>query len=361
MKKTSLYETHVALGAKMVEFAGWDMPIEYQGLVAEHFAVRQHCGIFDVSHMGEIMITGTDALAFANHVVSGRIKPVSMRMTYGMLLNHEGGIIDDLMVYYYHDQKILLVVNASNCEKDLAWILIIQKQSTYRVTVSDISPEVGQIALQGKGAAPLLQLLTSYPLDHLKMFDFEEASLHEMPFLFSRSGYTGEDGFEIYGKNEDIVCLFQKLIELGATPCGLGCRDTLRFEANMPLYGHEMDETVNPFEATLTFGVDMTKEDFIGKAALEKSKSEGLKRKVVALELTERGIARSGYPVLDGEEPIGYITTGYLIPGHEKAYALAMLNVGYWDLGTKVQIQIRKNLVGAVVRNKKFLNKQYIK
>ncbi|MFA6889638.1 MAG: glycine cleavage system aminomethyltransferase GcvT [Bacilli bacterium] len=361
MKKTALYDVHLALGAKMVEFAGWEMPIEYQGLTQEHFATRQTCGLFDVSHMGEIMITGDDALSFTNYLVSGGVKPVPMRMTYGMLLHHDGGVIDDLMVYFYNPQKILLVVNASNLEKDVAWIISIQKNSSYQVIISDISSEVGLIALQGKQASTILQYLTTYPLDTLKMFDFEDLALHTMPFMISRSGYTGEDGFEIYGKNDDIVILFQKLVNLGAIPCGLGCRDTLRFEASMPLYGHEMNETVNPFEAGLSFGVDMNKDDFIGKEALLRAKSQGLKRKIVALELVDRGIARADYPVYDGDHLIGHVTTGYLIPGHDKALALAILDVGYWDLGTLVQIQIRKNRVEAVVRNKKFLHKQYVK
>lgn len=361
MKRTALYEVHIKLGAKMVEFAGYEMPIEYQGLTAEHFATRQACGLFDVSHMGEILITGPDTLHFTNYLISGLVKPQPMRMNYGMLLNDDGGIIDDLMAYFYHPEKILLVVNASNLEKDFAWIQEIHKRTNDQVVIADISSEVGQIALQGKPAEALLQQITSFPIDGMKMFDFQEFPLMDLPFLVSRSGYTGEDGFEIYGKNHDIVALFQKLVAMGAVPCGLGCRDTLRFEANMPLYGHEMDETVNPFEATLTFGVDMTKDDFVGKKALEKVKAEGLRRKIVALELIDRGIARGGYPVFDGEKQIGHITTGYLIPGHDKALALAMLDQGYWELGTKVHIQIRKNLVEAVVRNKKFLNKQYKK
>jgi aminomethyltransferase len=206
----------------------------------------------------------------------------------------------------------------------------------------------------------VLQPFTTFNLGELKMYDFREIDVIGHKFIVSRSGYTGEDGFEIYGANNDIRDLFVKLTDAKVQPCGLGCRDTLRFEANMPLYGHEIDQTVNPLEATLTFALDFNK-DFIGRDALLKVKAEGLKRKIVGLELDERGIARGGYEVEKDGKVIGHVTTGYLVPGVDKAYALAMVEAGNWDLGTEVQIRIRKNAVKAHVRDKKFLNKKYIK
>lgn len=356
MKKTVLYEEHLKLGAKMVEYAGYAMPVEYSGLANEHLAVRNTVGVFDVSHMGEILIEGKDATDFANYLITSSVPKQNKRMMYGMMLYESGTIVDDLMMYHYHPEKILLVVNASNLEKDYAWIT--KQAQSFDVRITNLSDETSQLALQGKEAWKILQEMTDYNLSKMKMFDFDEMNILNLPFLVSRSGYTGEDGFEIYGKGSSIITLFQTLIAKGVTPCGLGCRDTLRFEANLPLYGHEIDADIDPFEATLGFAVDMAK-DFIGKKALE---GKQLKRKVVAIELLERGIARNPYEVLNEQgEKIGYITTGYLLPGKTQAVALAMLEEGYWAIGTTVYVQIRKSTVKAVVRNKKFLNKTYIK
>lgn len=359
MKKTILYDEHVKLNAKMVEYAGYLMPIEYTGLTDEHLAVRTSSGVFDVSHMGEILIEGNDATKFVNAIVTSSVPKCKKRMMYGMMLQEDGGIVDDLMMYHYHEKKILLVVNASNLAKDLLWIKSLVKNDDIQIT--DLSPITSQLALQGRTSEEVLSTLTSYDLTTLKMFDFDDVIIGGKVFLVSRSGYTGEDGFEIYGKHDDILMLFKLLIDKKVTPCGLGCRDTLRFEANLPLYGHEISDTINPFEATLGFAVDMNKQ-FIGKTVLDETLAKGLTKKVVALELLERGIARNPYEVLNiNNDVIGYITTGYLLPGKERAVALAMLNEGYWELGTKVFVRIRKNLVSAVVRNKKFLSKGYKK
>ena len=359
MKKTVLYDEHVRLGAKIVEYAGYLMPVEYSGLTPEHLAVRTTCGLFDVSHMGEILIEGKETKAFVNYLATCAVPTKQKRMVYGMMLKPNGGIVDDLMMYYFHDEKIILVVNASNLEKDLVWV---QEQSqTFDVKITDLSPQTSQLALQGRGAESILQTLTDTYLGGFKMYDFAEIIVNNNQFLVSRSGYTGEDGFEIYGSAPDILALFRILIDKGVTPCGLGARDTLRFEANLPLYGHEIGITINPLEATLTFACAFEK-DFIGRDALIAVKEKGLKRKVVALELKEKGIARADYEVVNQNgENIGYITTGYLVPGGDKAVALAMLQQGYWDLGTIVGVRIRKNVAQAVVRNKKFLNKVYKK
>lgn len=358
MKKTVLYDEHLKHGAKMVEYANFLMPVEYQGLIQEHLAVRQNCGLFDVSHMGEIIITGKDTVKFVNYLITNRVNETPHKMTYGLMLYPDGGVIDDLMCYFFDQEKIMLVVNAGNLDKDDTWIK--KTALDFDVKVENASERIGLLALQGPNAVNVLQKHTNYQLSEMKMFDFREFAIDNLPYLVSRSGYTGEDGFEIYGANDDIVKLFSTLANEGVALCGLGARDTLRFEANMPLYGHELSDKINPYEATLGFAVELTK-DFIGHDALVKVKEAGIKRKIVALELQERGIARSDYEVEADGKVIGYITTGYMIPGVNKAYALAMLDEGYWDLGCEVFIRIRQHLVKAVVRNKKFLNKKYIK
>jgi len=358
MKKTVLYDEHIKLGAKMVEYAGYWMPVEYQGITAEHLAVRNACGVFDVSHMGEILIRGKDAKKFVNYLVTSEVPKTPKKMAYGMLLYEHGGIVDDLMVYFRSDEDIMLVVNASNKDKDYEWIK--SHQAGYDVEIIDASDETSLLAVQGPSAAIIIANYTTYDLDTLRMFNFDDIDLLDLPFIVSRSGYTGEDGFEIYGSHDAILTLFKKLIDDGVTPCGLGCRDTLRFEANMPLYGHEIDQDINPLEATLTFALALDK-DFIGKEAILAAKAKGITRKVVGIELLDKGIARAGYEVLKEDQVIGYITTGYMIPGTNKAYALAMLNQGNWEIGTEVLVKIRKNLVPAKVRDKKFLNKKYKK
>jgi aminomethyltransferase len=362
MKQTVLYEEHIKLNAKMVEYAGYWMPVEYGGLAVEHEAVRTNCGVFDVSHMGEILITGKDAKNFVNYLVTSSVPQQELRMIYGLMLYQHGGIVDDLMMYHYHPEKILLVVNASNLEKDFAWVQErIKDQPMWKVQAVDISLTTSQLAIQGPKAKDVMKQLTKVPIDSMQMYDFDEFEVCGKNVLVSRSGYTGEDGFEIYGPNDGILHIFQQMINLGVTPCGLGARDTLRFEANLPLYGHEISESINPLEATLKFSLDFSKE-FYGKEALLRVQEQGVSRKIVAIELVEKGIARSDYPVLNKEgEEIGYITTGYLVPIIQKTYGLAMLKEGYWNKGTEVLVQIRKNQVKAVVRDKKFLIKKYVK
>lgn len=357
MKKTVLYDAHIKNGGKMVEYAGYLMPVEYVGLSAEHMAVRQSCGLFDVSHMGEIFVLGADAKRFVNYVMTNRVD-APLRMTYGLFLYPNGGIVDDLMAYCFSDEKIMLVVNASNVDKDFAWLQ--QQTAGFDIELSNQSNYFSQLAFQGKKAVDVLQTLTNYDLQQMHMFDFDTIDIINRRFITSRSGYTGEDGFEIYGAGEDIVALFDALVALQVPLCGLGARDTLRFEANLPLYGHEIDANINPLEATLRFAIDFSK-DFIGKDALLLYENEGLKRKVVALELLERGIARQNYEVVCDDKIIGHITTGYMVPGKQSALALAMLDVGYWDIGQEVFVRIRQKDVKAKIRNKKFLNKKYIK
>jgi len=360
MKKTCLYDEHLKHGAKMVEFAGFFMPIEYTNIPLEHQAVRNRSGLFDVSHMGEIEIKGSEANAFLNYLVTNDITKVKPnRMIYALMLYEDGGIVDDLMIYKYNDEHYLLVVNASNKDKDFEWIN--KNNGNYNVQIRDLSDEIAQLALQGPLAKEVLQKFTIFNLDSLKLFDFVNLRIFDKDFLVSRSGYTGEDGFEIYGSNDSIVELFKELVTIPSVSlCGLGARDTLRFEAAMPLYGHEIDKDINPLEAGLDFAVKFTK-DFIGKEALLKVKNEGLKRKVVGLELLERGIARNGYEVFYNDEKIGYVTTGYMIPNTDKSLALALIDINYTNLDTQVYVQIRKNKVLAKVREKNFLKKKYVR
>lgn len=360
MKKTILYDEHLKHGAKIVEFGGFLMPIEYTNISLEHQAVRKRSGLFDVSHMGEIEIKGSEATDFVNYLLTNDVKEAkNMKMVYGLMLYENGGVVDDLMVYKYDNEHYLLVVNASNKDKDYEWI--IEHSSKYNVVIKDISEETSLLAIQGPNSLKVLQNLTSFNLDSLSLFDFAEFDVYGKNCMVSRSGYTGEDGFEIYASNEDILVLFKELaLRPEVSLCGLGCRDTLRFEAGMPLYGHEISEYINPLEAGLGFFVKLDKE-FIGRGVLLKQKEEGVLRKVVGIELLEKGIARSGYEVYYNEEKIGYITTGYMIPNTDKTLAFALIDAKYANIGTLVYIQIRKHQVLAKIRNKKFLEKKYIR
>jgi len=360
MKKTVLYDEHLKHEAKIVEFADFLMPIEYKGISLEHQAVRERCGLFDVSHMGEIVVKGKDTVSFVNYIITNDISLYpSNKMIYGMLLNESGGVLDDLMVYKYSDDFCLLVVNASNLEKDYQWIM--SQKGGFDVEVTDESNEYSQLALQGPLSHFVLQRITDYDLATLKLFDFNIFKILDKEYIVSRSGYTGEDGFEIYGSNSDILVLFKKLVDIEEiTLCGLGCRDTLRFEAAMPLYGHELSEDINPLEIGLSFGIKLDK-DFIGRNALIKAQEEGFKTKLVGLEMLDKGIARQGYEVEKNGEVIGHITTGYKIPNTNNSYALAILDRNHTKLGSEVFVRIRKNKVLAKIRNKKFLEKKYIR
>ena len=358
LHKTCLYENHLAHGAKIVEFGGFLMPLEYSGITPEHHAVRNNAGLFDCSHMGEIAISGRDTIPFLNYLLTSNIeKAPALQMTYGLLLYKNGCVVDDLMVYKINDTSCMLVVNASNTKKDYEYIC--DNKGNYNVTIKNQSAKCGQLALQGPKAIEYLRELTDYDLDELKYSHFDYFKINGDNFNVSRSGYTGSDGFEIYGEIEDIKDLFEKLASMGVTLCGLGCRDTLRFEAAMPLYGHEISDQITPLEAGLSFAVDFSKKDFIGMDALVKQKKQGLKRRLVGIELLERGIARGDYKLFVGEEEVGYVTTGYMIPETNNAYALGFVNLPYNKIGTEIEVQIRNRNVKAVVRDKKFLNKEY--
>ncbi len=361
LKRTPLYDEHVKLGAKIVDFAGWEMPIEYSGITPEHIAVRTNCGLFDVSHMGEIFVTGPDAEKYLQWLVTADITKLNdNQVVYTMMCYENGGIVDDLLVYKYNKEKYLLVVNASNTDKDYSWILAQRK--TENIKIENLSKQYGQVALQGPNAQNILQKLTEFDLSEIKFFYFAEIKINGIDCIVSRTGYTGEDGFEIYTAKKDIMAIWNKLLSFeDVKPIGLGARDTLRFEASLPLYGNEISQDITPLEAGLGYFVKLDT-DFIGKDALVIQKQAGLKRKLVGLQLLKKGICRHGYPVCDlnGKE-IGYVTTGYLLPNHEYAVAHALVDVEHANLDETLTIQIRNKLFEAKVTSKKFMDKNYKK
>lgn len=359
IKKTILFDEHVNHGGKIVEFGGFYMPIQYTDITSEHLSVRNECGLFDVSHMGEIVVKGPDATKYLEKLITSNMeKAPVMKMTYGLLLYENGGVVDDLMVYKYSNDYYLLVVNASNTDKDYDWL--VSHKDNENVEIINKSNDFGQLALQGPKAKEMLQTMTDYELDSLKLFEFAEFEILCEKCIVSRSGYTGEDGFEIYSDNDAIIKLFKVLAdERQVALCGLGCRDTLRFEAAMPLYGHEISQDITPVEAGLNYALDLSK-DFIGSDVLKKQKEEGVSKKLVGIELLERGIARGDYKLFADGKEIGVITTGYMIPNTTKCYALGFVTADK-KIGDIIEVQIRKNLVKAKIRNKKFLDKKYVK
>ncbi len=356
IKKTSLYEEHIRSGATMVDFASFLMPIQYTSISAEHHAVRNDVGMFDVSHMGEIVVIGKEATAFIESIFTNTIINASEgSCTYGLLCYPTGGVVDDLIVYKYSPFKYLLVVNASNTDKDYAWLKA--NQGVYDVVIENVSGSYSQIALQGPNARTVFAKIINHPIT-LSFYTFSEETLWDETIIVSATGYTGEDGVEIYGSHAVILRLWQLLRdEYHVTLCGLGCRDTLRFESNMPLYGHEIDSTITPLEAGLSFAVKLDK-PFIGRDALVEQQQKGLPRKVVGLELLDKGIIRNPYKVFYQGKEVGYITTGYLSPSLNKPLGLALIQSEASKIGTLVEVEVRNKRLQAIVRNKKFYQKK---
>jgi len=357
MKTTSLTNKHLALNARMIEYAGFNMPVSYTGITEEHLAVRNGMGIFDVSHMGEFLVDGKDAIQFVNYIVTNTIPEDFSKVTYTLFCDEMGYVVDDLLVYVIKPEQVLLVVNAGNIDKDFAWV---EKQAKrFDVIVRNVSNDYSQIAIQGPLVKDHIDALIGVTVSDLGFMTYKVVPFKEGYVIASRTGYTGEDGFEIYGAHHLVVQAWDLAYKAGAVPCGLGARDTLRFEANLPLYGHEISESINPIEAGLGFAVKFDK-DFIGKDALLKAK-ESPTRKIVGIELLERNIPRQGYFVFDGEKEIGVITTGYLLPTQEKPIACALVDINYSKLGTDLSVQIRGKMVPAKVRSRKFYTKNYNK
>ena len=359
-KQTSLHSRHVALGALMSPFGGFDMPIQYVGIVEEHQAVRSAAGVFDVSHMGEALITGPDAERFVNHVFTNDIAGApDGKIFYGMMLRPDGGTVDDLLVYKRNDREFFLVPNAANIDKDMAWIN--EQAAGYDVEVRDLSEAYSELALQGPDAERVMLSALGIDGSDLTFYTFKDITIDGAPSIVSRTGYTGEDGFEIYSTHEVICKLWDRLMQAGVQPCGLGCRDTLRFEAGLPLYGDELTDTISPIEAGLGMFAKLDK-DFIGRDACAAQKADGPARKVVGLEIYGPAIARHGYDVLNAEgEKIGEVTTGYRSITLDKSLAMALIDARYAALGTKLQVRVRRKVFPAVVVKKRFYTPNYKK
>ena len=361
-KKTCLYDKHVALGALMSPFGGFDMPIQYSGIVDEHQAVRQDCGVFDVSHMGEVLISGPEAERYVNHIFTNDVRGIfAGKILYGMMCYEHGGVVDDLLVYKCADNCFFLVINAANIDKDWAWIQ--QQAEGFEVTLEHQSEQYGELAVQGPHAEAVMQEVLGLACSELAFYTFKIIHAQPSDIIVSRTGYTGEDGFEIYASPRYINECWDKLLASGlCKPCGLGCRDTLRFEVGLPLYGDELSETITPIMAGLGFFVKLDKEEFIGKEALTRQKTEGPAKKIVGIELADKAIPRHGYTVLNmAGESIGEVTTGYHTISTDKSVCMALVDTPYAKLDTEVQIQIRKKVFSGKVVKKQFYNKNYKK
>lgn len=358
--KTPLYDAHVKAGGKMVSFAGYMLPVQYAktGVIKEHLAVRNQVGLFDVSHMGEVVYEGKDALANLQYVLTNDFTNLEIgRVRYTLMCNENGGVIDDLLVYKCSEDKYLLVVNAANREKDVAWM---REHLFGEVDFSDQSDSFVQIALQGPNSKEIIEQLTAEKDIPKKYYSFtEHADVGGITCLLSRTGYTGEFGYELYCSAEDGVKLWDLLLEtgekFGLVPCGLGARDTLRLEAGMPLYGHEMNDEITPFETDLNFAVKMKKEKFIGKKALEEKGEPKITR--IGLELTERGIVREGAPVYFNDQKIGTTTSGTMCPYVNKACAMALVEKGLVEIGSSIEVEVRGKKIAAEVVEIPFVKK----
>ena len=363
LELTCLHDRHVALGAKMSPFAGFDMPIQYSSITEEHNAVRNAVGMFDVSHMGEIFVSGPDSRRFVNHIFTNDVTELPAgKILYGMMLYPDGGTVDDLLVYKETaPDGFLLVVNASNIAKDEAWIR--ENAAGFDVVIRNESPAWGQIAVQGPGAEKaVVEVLGLEQAAPLGFYEFCETSWEGVRLILSRTGYTGEDGFELYTTPEKICKMWDKLLAAGVVPCGLGCRDTLRFEAGLPLYGDELSPDISPVMAGFSMFCKMDKEEFIGKEALAAQKAGGVARKLVGIEIHDKAIPRAGYPVeLEDETPVGVVTTGYHSITLDKSICFALVDAAHAALGTPLWIRIRKKTFPGEVIKKRFYQTNYKK
>lgn len=361
-RQTPLYETHVKYGGKIVEFGGWLLPVQYAGILEEHKAVRERAGLFDVSHMGEVLVKGPGALAFLQKLVTNDVTRIAdNQVQYTPMCYPDGGTVDDLLIYKRNQNEYFLVINAANIDKDWQWMK--DNSAGFEVELTNLSAETAELALQGPLAETILKKLTDAPLAELKYYWFiPETKVAGKKVMVSRTGYTGEDGFEIYCCPEDAAYLWEAVMEAGKPhglmPAGLGCRDTLRFEATLPLYGHELSATITPLEAGIGKFVALDKDEFNGRANLAEQKQNGLKRKIAGFVLTGRGIPRAEYPVVCEGRRIGTVTTGSYAPTLEKNLGLALVEAKYAKIGQKFDIEIRNKLVSAEVIGKPFYKRE---
>ena len=359
-KRTCLYDRHVALGALVQPFGGFDMPIQYSSIIEEHNAVRQHCGVFDVSHMGETFISGEDAERFVNHIFTNDVTGAPIgQIFYGMMCFPDGGTVDDLLVYKMGEQLYFLVINAANIDKDMEWIMT--SAEGFNVNIDHCSERYGQLAVQGPEAETVMEEVLQIPCKDLVFYTAKTLNVDGVEVIVSRTGYTGEDGFEIYGSHEYIVNQWDKLMESGrCKPCGLGCRDTLRFEVGLPLYGDELSQDISPVMAGFSMFCKFDKPEFIGKEALLKQKTEGVARRLRGLMLDDRAVPRHGYKVLKDGVEVGEVTTGYRLISVDQSCAVALVDSSL-KLGDRVEVQIRKKTFPATIVKKKFYDKHYKK
>jgi aminomethyltransferase len=353
LKRTPLFEAYQEYGGKTIDFGGWELPVQFSSIKEEHEAVRERAGLFDVSHMGEFEVKGPGSLDFLQKMMTNDVsKLVDGKAQYTAMCYENGGTVDDLLIYKRADHDYLLVVNASNIEKDYEWL---QSHLFGEVELTNVSDRTAQLAIQGPLAETILQKMTTTPLNEIGFFSFkEDVDLNGLKALVSRTGYTGEDGFEIYCNTNDASALWKRILENGSEegilPCGLGARDTLRFEANLALYGQELSKDITPLEAGIGFAVKLQKEaDFFGKETLLKQKEEGLSRKLVGIEMIDKGIPRHGYEVFDGDNQIGFVTTGTQSPSLKKNIGLALLDQSFTNFDTVVEVQIRSKKLKAKV------------
>jgi aminomethyltransferase len=354
LKQTPLYEVYKEYGGKTIDFGGWALPVQFSSIKEEHEAVRTRAGLFDVSHMGEIEVKGEGALAYLQKMMTNDVSKIKDGgAQYTAMCYDDGGTVDDLLVYKIKDNDYLLVVNAANIDKDYEWL---KQHGTDGVEINNISEHMAQLALQGPLAEGILQRLTdNLSLSDIGFFKFQtEVNINGRQALVSRTGYTGEDGFEIYCNANDAAGIWKDILKEGeqdgVLPCGLGARDTLRFEANLALYGQELSKSITPIEAGIGFAVKLNKDTpFIGQEVLKQQKEDGASRKIAGIEMVDRGIPRHGYKVFSGEEEIGEVTTGTQSPTLKKNVGLALMRKEFTSLDTEVQVEIRGKKVNAKV------------
>ncbi|NEU29623.1 glycine cleavage system aminomethyltransferase GcvT [bacterium LRH843] len=361
LKRTPLYDEYKKAGIKMVEFSGWELPVQFSSIQEEHRTVRTKAGLFDVSHMGEIRVQGINALSFLQKIMTNDVaKLMNGQVQYSAMCDEYGGTMDDLLIYRKTEHDFMLVTNASNTEKDLAWM---ERNRIDNVICEDVSANLALLALQGPLAEKILQKEADYKLSVISFFRFtENVNISGVRALVSRTGYTGEDGFELYCAASDAARLWRSLLdagkEEGLLPCGLGARDTLRFEANLPLYGQELTRDISPLEAGIGFAVKMAKAGFIGKDALMEQKENGLRRKIVGIEMVEKGIPRTGYEIFAEGRQVGIVTSGTHSPYLKRNIGLALIDVPYASIGAAVEVQIRKKRLKAKVVATPFYNRK---
>ena len=360
-KKTCLYDKHVELNALMSPFGGFIMPIQYSSITEEHNAVRQHCGVFDVSHMGEVVVTGPDAEKYVNHIFTNDITNApQFQVYYGMMLYENGGTVDDMLVYKMGENNFFIVINAANIDKDFAWMT--KNAEGFDVNVVNRSEYYGQLAVQGPEAEAVVESVLNLPCKDLVFYTAKVIETNGEEVIVSRTGYTGEDGFEIYASHDFIRNSWDLLIKSGrCLPCGLGCRDTLRFEVGLPLYGDELSPEISPVMAGLSMFCKLDKEEFIGKEAIAQQKAEGVKQRVIGIELKDRAVPRHGYAVMHNGEKVGEVTTGYQSISTSKSVCMALVDAPHAKRGTELEVQIRKKTFPGVVVKKQFYQKSYKK